>query len=137
VVDGHEVVFHLVGGGLPDSSNKDPAADVMDRIVTSLHLLEICRASGVRKKNVFIYSGGTVYGAPSKILIPETAQTDPISAYDISKLAVEKYLNLYRHLHGLNYVALSVSNAYAPDDCRLGTEACKTLSERVVVWSPR
>jgi UDP-glucose 4-epimerase len=113
VVDGHEVVFHLVGGSLPDSSNKDPVADLMDCIVTSLHLLEICRASGVHKI-VFISSGGTVYGAPSKIPIPETAQTDPISAYGISKLAVEKYLNLYRHLHGLDYVALRVSNPYGP-----------------------
>jgi UDP-glucose 4-epimerase len=112
-VDGHEVIFHLVGGSLPDSSNKDPVADLMDCIVTSLHLLEICRASGVRKI-VFISSGGTVYGAPSKIPIPETAQTDPISAYGISKLAVEKYLNLYRHLHGLDYVALRVSNPYGP-----------------------
>jgi UDP-glucose 4-epimerase len=113
VVDGHEVIFHLVGGSLPDSSNKDPVADVMGCIVASLHLLEICRASGVRKI-VFISSGGTVYGAPSKIPIPETAQTDPISAYGIGKLAVEKYLNLYQHLHGLDYVALRVSNPYGP-----------------------
>src|SRR5262245_14677467 len=107
VVEGQEIVFHLVGGTVPESSNKDPVADLMSCAVASLHLLDICRASGVRKI-VFVSSGGTVYGIPSDIPIPETAQTNPISAYGISRLAVEKYLNLYHHLYGLGYVVLRV-----------------------------
>ena len=113
VVEGQEIVFHLVGGTVPESSNKDPIADLMGCAVASLHLLDICRASGVRKI-VFVSSGGTVYCIPSDIPIPETAPTNPISAYGISRLAVEKYLHLYHRLYGLGYVVLRVANAYGP-----------------------
>src|SRR5439155_7400391 len=45
---------------------------------------------------------------------PESAPTDPITAYAISKLAVEKYLALYQHLHGLSYRILRVANPFGP-----------------------
>ena len=112
-VDGAEHVFHLLGGSTPESSNKDLVADLVSGAVASLHLLQICRAAGVRKV-VFVSSGGTVYGIPASIPIPEDAPTDPISAYGVSKLAVEKYLGLYRHLHGLDYAVLRVANPFGP-----------------------
>lgn len=113
VVDGAEYVFHLLGGSTPASSDKDPVADLIAGGVASLHLLEICRAAGVRKV-VFVSSGGTVYGIPASVPIREDAPTDPISAYGISKLAVEKYLHLYHHLHGLEYAVLRVANPFGP-----------------------
>ncbi|MBD0272206.1 MAG: NAD-dependent epimerase/dehydratase family protein, partial [Acetobacteraceae bacterium] len=97
----------------PESSNKDPVADLTACAVASLHLLEICRAAGVRKV-VFLSSGGTVYGIPNSVPIREDAPTDPISAYGVSKLAVEKYLHLYRHLHSLDYAVLRVANPFGP-----------------------
>ena len=112
-VDGAEHVFHLLGSSTPESSNKDPVADLAAGAMASLHLLEICRAAGVRKV-VFLSSGGTVYGIPSAVPISEDAPTDPISAYGVSKLAVEKYLRLYHHLHGLDYVVLRVANPFGP-----------------------
>jgi UDP-glucose 4-epimerase len=112
-VEGTAVVFHLISGSIPDSSNKDPAADLASTAISTLHLLEICRASDVRKI-VFISSGGTVYGPGAPTPTPETAATDPVSAYGISKLATEKYLRLYQHLHGLDYCILRVSNPYGP-----------------------
>lgn len=112
-VDGAEHVFHLLGGTTPESSNKDPVADLEAGATASLHLLEICRAAGVRKV-VFLSSGGTVYGIPASVPIREDAPTDPISAYGVSKLAVEKYLHLYRHLHGLDYAVLRVANPFGP-----------------------
>ena len=112
-VDGAEHVFHLLGGTTPESSNKDPVADLASGAMASLHLLEICRAAGVRKV-VFLSSGGTVYGVPASVPLREDAPTDPISAYGVSKLAVEKYLHLYRHLHGLDYAVLRVANPFGP-----------------------
>jgi UDP-glucose 4-epimerase len=112
-VEGTDVVFHLISGSIPESSNKDPAADLASTAISTLHLLEICRASDVRKI-VFISSGGTVYGPGGPTPTPETAATDPVSAYGISKLATEKYLRLYQHLHGLDYGILRVSNPYGP-----------------------
>ena len=112
-VEGAELVFHLLGGSTPESSNKDPVADLMATATSSLHLLEICRAAGTRKL-VFVSSGGTVYGIPRHVPIAEAASTDPISAYGVSKLAVEKYLGLYRHLHGLDYAVLRLANPFGP-----------------------
>ena len=112
-VEGAEFVFHLLGGSTPESSNKDPVADLVSGAVMSVQFLEICRAAAVRKV-VFVSSGGTVYGIPRQIPIPESAPTDPISAYGISRLAVEKYLHLYRYLHGLDYTVLRVANAFGP-----------------------
>lgn len=45
-------------------------------------------------------------------MLTESHPTDPISSYGITKLALEKYLALYRHLHGLDYRILRISNAY-------------------------
>ncbi|MBV9829071.1 MAG: NAD-dependent epimerase/dehydratase family protein [Alphaproteobacteria bacterium] len=110
IVEGQEIVFHLFGG--PRIASETPFGVLAD-IVSSVNLLEICRISGVRKI-IFVSSGGAIYGVPSVLPIPETAVTDPISAYGISKLAVEKYLHLYRHLYGLEYTALRLANPYGP-----------------------
>lgn len=112
-VDGAEIVFHLLGGTNPEVSNKDPIADLQINTVASVQLLELCRAAGVRKI-VFVSSGGTVYGVPTAIPIPEDAATNPISAYGINKLMVEKYLQLYASLGGSQAVTLRVANPYGP-----------------------
>lgn len=112
-VDGAEIVFHLLGGTNPEVSNKDPIADLQVNTVASVQLLELCRVAGVRKL-VFVSSGGTVYGVPDAVPIPETAATNPISAYGINKLMVEKYLQLYARLGGPQAVALRVANPYGP-----------------------
>ncbi|MDB5415460.1 MAG: NAD-dependent epimerase/dehydratase [Rubritepida sp.] len=111
VIEGQETVFHLISASVPESSNRDPAADLSANTIGTLHLLELLRSGGVQKL-IFTSSGGTVYGVPEHIPIKETAATDPISAYGISKLATEKYLALYHRLHGLDYRILRVSNPY-------------------------
>lgn len=110
---GQEMVFHLLSSSLPDSSNRDPAADVVSQVVPSIWLLERCRDARVRKV-VFASSGGTVYGIPAMVPTPEGASTHPITAYGINKLMIERYLELFRHLHGLDYHVLRIANPYGP-----------------------
>jgi UDP-glucose 4-epimerase len=112
-VSGVDLVFHLLGAGLPEPSNRDPSSTVTDAILPSLNLLEACRDAGCRKL-VFISSGGTVYGRTGGVALTEAAPTDPISAYGVSKLAVEKYVQLFHHLYGLDYAILRVSNPFGP-----------------------
>ena len=111
LVAGHTHVFDLIGAGLPNSSNDNPAQIVADGLPPKVRLLEACRRQGVQR-TVFASSGGTVYGPAGDMPIPETAPTEPISAYGIGKLTVEKYLSLYRHLYGLDYRVLRIANAY-------------------------
>lgn len=110
---GQEMVFHLLSSSLPESSNRNPATDVASQVIPSILLLEQCRAARVRKV-VFASSGGTVYGIPSAVPTPEGASTVPITAYGINKLMVERYLELFRHLYGLDYHVLRIANPYGP-----------------------
>lgn len=110
-VAGCHLVFHLVSTTLPKSSNDDPIYDVECNVVGTLRLLEAARHAGVEKV-VFVSSGGTVYGIPQTVPISENHPTDPVSAYGVGKLAIEKYLRLYHVLHGLDYAILRVANPY-------------------------
>jgi UDP-glucose 4-epimerase len=112
-VAGCNVVFHLVHATTPYSANLDMAADLQQHVVPSLALMDICRNLGVGRV-VFVSSGGTVYGPSAPIPTPETAPTHPIAAYGIGMLAVEKYLALYEHHHGLDYRVLRVANPFGP-----------------------
>lgn len=110
-VKGNDWVYHLAYTTLPASSNEDPTFDVRSNVIDTLQLLESCREHSV-KKIIFISSGGTVYGVPQQLPIHEDHPTDPICSYGITKLAIEKYLNLYRHLHNLDYVVARLANPY-------------------------
>ncbi len=110
-LEGIEIVVHLAGTTLPASSNEDPVYDVESNVVATLGLLRRAVDAGVRKI-VFASSGGTVYGVPERIPTAEEHPTNPICAYGISKLAIEKYLGLYHHLHGLDHVVLRMANPY-------------------------
>jgi UDP-glucose 4-epimerase len=108
---GMDAVVHLIGTTLPKTSNEDPIYDVQSNLVGTLQLLEAMRSEGVGKI-VFISSGGTVYGNPQTLPIEELHPTNPLSSYGITKLAIEKYLQLYKSLHGLKPVVLRVANPY-------------------------
>jgi UDP-glucose 4-epimerase len=110
-VGGCDIVFHLIGTTLPDTSNDNPAYDIESNVIATIRLLDTARAMKVRKV-VFISSGGTVYGIPTRLPISEDHPTAPICSYGITKLAVEHYLRLYHYLHGLDYCILRLSNPY-------------------------
>lgn len=112
-LDGVDLVYHLVGGTLPGSSNEDPAADVAMNVLGGISLLEECVARGIRKV-VYVSSGGTVYGVPQTLPVHEEHPTNPISSYGVTRLCMEKYLELFHHLHGLDYVIVRPSNAFGP-----------------------
>ncbi len=104
-------VYHLVGTVDVEATNRNPADDVRQTVLGSLRLLDVCIAQRVRRV-VFVSSGGSVYGIPRAIPISEDHPTEPISAHGISKLAVEKYLQLFHRLHGLEYRIARCSNPY-------------------------
>jgi UDP-glucose 4-epimerase len=110
-IEGCEVIFHLASTTLPRPSNDNPAYDVATNVGGTLNVLELARDAGVRRV-IFSSSGGTVYGVPGQIPISESHPTDPICSYGITKLAIEKYLHLYRQLHGLDYCVLRLANPY-------------------------
>jgi len=135
-VDGIDALVHLVSTTLPKSSNDDPVFDVESNLVGTLRMMQFARVAGVRKI-VFISSGGTVYGDPIVIPIPETHPTEPKVSYGIVKLAIEKYLAVFHALYRTEYVVLRVANPYG-DRQRTETSqgAVAAFVERAISGTP-
>jgi UDP-glucose 4-epimerase len=110
-IEGADIVFNLIGGTTPSGSNLDIIGDLQANVAGMLRFLEQCRTARV-KRVIFPSSGGTIYGRAAVAPSSEESETNPICAYGISKLAMEKYHHLYRYLYGLDYVALRISNPY-------------------------
>ena len=110
-LEGIDTVVHLVSTTIPGTSNDNPVYDVETNIAGTVRLLMLAKDAGV-KKIVFASSGGTVYGDPLHLPIPETHPNNPICSYGITKLAIEKYLHLFHHLYGLDYSILRIANPY-------------------------
>ncbi len=106
-----DVAFHLVATTLPRSSNEDPIHDLESNLVPTVRFLAEAVECGV-KKVVFASSGGTVYGIPQSVPIPESHSTKPLCSYGIHKLAIEQYLHLYHSLYGLRYCVLRLANPF-------------------------
>jgi len=111
ILKGYDYVYHLISPSVPSLNN--PLLDINISIIPTIKLLEAVIKSQV-KKVVYFSSGGTVYGIPNHIPIQESDATTPISAYGVQKLTIEKYLNYYSYIYGLNYEILRISNPFGP-----------------------
>ncbi len=116
-----DAVVHLVSTTVPATSNLDPVADITGNLVATVRLLETARAAGLRKL-VYLSSGGTVYGIPRTDPVAESHPLQPISSYGIVKVAIENYLHMEHHLHGLQYTVLRASNPYGPRQGHTGIQ---------------
>ncbi len=109
-LQGVDVVYHLISTTIPETSNKDVQFDLVSNVIPTLQMLQLAKENKVRRI-VYVSSGGAVYG-PCHRPLKEDDSTNPICAYGIHKLAVEKYLHLFYHTWGLDYRILRVSNPY-------------------------
>lgn len=112
ILENIDLVFHLVSTTNPSSSNNDIEAELNENITFSTRLLEASVKHHV-SKIIFISSGGTVYGNVA-CPITENAPTNPITAYGIQKLTIEKICHLYHCMHGIDYSILRLANPYGP-----------------------
>lgn len=109
---GFDAVIHCVSTTTPKSSNESPEFDIQSNVIGTLYLLDICVKHNVGKL-VFMSSGGTVYGNIGSLdMVDETHAVRPMCSYGVSKLTIEHYLDVYKHLRELDYVALRLSNPY-------------------------
>jgi len=120
------IVFHLIHTTLPKTSNDDPVFDVQSNVVETLFLLERCVIKKI-KKVIFISSGGTVYGNPTRLPVSEDDPTNPECSYGITKLTIEKYLALFKRLYNLDYTIVRPSNPYGRRQNPLGIQGAVTV----------
>jgi UDP-glucose 4-epimerase len=112
IATGFDAVIHCVSTTTPKSSNESPEFDIQSNVIGTLNLLDICVRHKIGKL-VFLSSGGTIYGDISDApTVDESHPVRPMCSYGVSKLTIEHYLDVYKHLRGLDYVALRLSNPY-------------------------
>jgi len=116
-----DMVIHAASSTTPASSCANPEADVESNLIGMIRILECMKACN-RRRIVFLSSGGTVYGAPSTLPIPETHSLKPQCSYATVKLAMEHYLGIYAKLHGFKTTIIRPANPYGSRQGFSGTQ---------------
>jgi GDP-4-dehydro-6-deoxy-D-mannose reductase len=109
-----EVVYHLAGWSDVASSWQDPLGALRLNAEGTLHVLEACRAAGVRR--VLSVASADVYGMVGEADLPLTEDSPirPTSPYGASKAAADA-LSLQAFLgHGLGVVRVRPFNHLGP-----------------------
>ena len=109
VVEGAEVVFHLISNTVPGDQVSFNVS-LLEILSQTFQLLNTCKQNGV-KRVVFI-SSSSVYGTQKEFPIPETALPNPISAHGIQKITLEHCLRLYHYEYNLDCKIMRLSNPY-------------------------
>lgn len=108
-----DTVVQMVSTSSPGLKNDHAIADLKDNVLPQVKFLQTCVRAGVRRY-IFLSSGGTVYGPDAAIPTPETAAVNPICSHGLTKLFVEKYIQMHGHVDGLEYLVLRLANPYGP-----------------------
>ena len=107
-----DAIVHLAAQTVVDTSIKNPLLDTRENLLGTVQVLEAARAANV--KRVIFASTAAAYGDVKEDDLPvrEAQPTEPMSFYGLSKLSVEKYLEMYEKLYGMEYVVLRFANVY-------------------------
>lgn len=119
-------VVHLASASTPGSSANRPTLE-LDNLAPTLHLLEALQAHP-ETHLIFFSSGGTLYGNPERLPVPEDAPVTPLSYHGAGKAALETFLQVFRKEHAVTI--LRPANAYGPGQAlRQGFGLIRTMLE--------
>lgn len=113
VLEGAAVAFHLISSTVPGDQNSNMAQELNENVVSTINFINIAIQKKV--KRVVFASSASVYGIQQYLPINEGALPNPISSHGIIKLTIEKYLQLYEFLHGIEIKILRIANPYGPE----------------------
>jgi len=106
-----QLVFHLAAQIDVRRSVADPAADAEVNVLGAINVLVAAREHGARRV-VNTSTGGGLYGDAELLPTPEDPPIHPLAPYGQSKLAAERYFELYARLFRLSTVSLRYGNVY-------------------------
>ncbi len=112
-IESFDTIFHLAGNSYVPPSVTSPDFDYFHNLQTSFALLEHLRNANALPRLVFV-SSAAVYGNPLHVPISEMDLTVPISPYGVSKLAVERYIEVYSLLYKIPAVSLRLFSVFGP-----------------------
>lgn len=103
-----DYVIHLAAQTSVNSSIENVSYDANANIIATINLLDICKRYKIKK--FITASSAAVYGNPKHLPVNELHPNEPLSPYGLSKLTMEKYIQLYN----IPYIIFRFSNAYGP-----------------------
>lgn len=134
-----DYVVFLAYNSVPKTSFDDPLRDIEENLPLAINLLNVVRDIPISRL-LYVSSGGTVYGHTEDTQpISEDHSTNPISPYGITKLAIEKYCQMYCQLFGVPLLIARPSNPYGPYQLPhrgqgfVATAAAKILQKEEIV----
>lgn len=109
---GADAVFHEAALASVVLSIRDPTIANEINVAGTLNLLKASLDLGVKR---FVYaSSAAVYGNTNRVQKKEDMPLSPTSPYGVSKLAAEKYVEIFHELYGLETISLRYFNVYGP-----------------------
>lgn len=111
-VKGVEVILHEAALPSVPRSINDPITTNEVNVVGTINILDAARDNGVRR--VVYASSSSVYGDNPELPKREDMMPNPLSPYAVSKLAGEKYCQVYSKLYPLETLVLRYFNVFGP-----------------------
>ncbi len=103
-----EYIIHLSAQVSVPSSMRDPINDAKENILATINVLDLAKKYNIKK--IIVSSSAAVYGNPIYFPIREDHRLESLSYYSLSKITMEKYIELY----GIDYIICRFSNVYGP-----------------------
>lgn len=106
-----DLVIHSLSNTIPLQMGSS-IYDVESNLIPTINLLEVMHQYNTQDI-IYISSGGAIYGdTRQKNAHLENEDVKPKSSYGVIKLAIEKYLFLYKETYQLRPLILRLSNPY-------------------------
>ena len=107
-----EVILHQAALPSVPRSINDPITTNEVNVMGTLNILDAAKDAGVRR--IVYASSSSVYGDNPELPKREDMFPNPLSPYAVSKLAGEKYCNVFSRLYGVETVTLRYFNVFGP-----------------------
>lgn len=111
IVSKADVIFHLAGNTSMYAAARNPSDSLSSTVLPITQLVAAAQAVGHKRRVVFA-STATVYGLTDVVPVGESADTKPVTNYDLHKLFAEKQLELATQKGILDGVSLRLANVY-------------------------
>lgn len=113
LVRNQDLVFHLAGQVDHILSLTDPFPDIDINVKGTAVLMEALRHHNPQARVIYSGTRGQ-YGRPKQLPVNEEAATEPLGIYEITNLAAEKIIEVYRKVFGIPSTLLRITNTYGP-----------------------
>jgi nucleoside-diphosphate-sugar epimerase len=111
-VEGIDAIIHQAALPSVPRSIRDPITSNEVNVTGTLNVLYAAKDAKV--KRVVFASSSSVYGDTPELPKHEGMIPNPLSPYAVSKMAGEKYCNVFSSVYGLETVALRYFNVFGP-----------------------